>query len=87
MLKKNKVANRKLKDVWTSNPDVIIGKHGWESVVDEFKRQIKKNKIIKVKLLKSARVRPVKEIAKSLAEKTNSKLIEIRGYQIIYAKR
>ncbi|MBD3230701.1 MAG: RNA-binding protein [Candidatus Lokiarchaeota archaeon] len=79
--------NRKIKEVWKDNPHIIIGKHGWESVIDEFKRQIKKNKVIKVKLLKSARVHPVEEIAQSLAEKTNSKLIEIRGYQIIFFKR
>ncbi|MHA1310972.1 MAG: YhbY family RNA-binding protein [Candidatus Helarchaeota archaeon] len=82
-----KIDKNKLKNVWEKPPHIIVGKNGWQSIIEEFKRQIKKHKIIKVKLSKNARTSPIKEIAEKIAINTNSELIEIRGFNIIYFKR
>jgi len=76
----------KVKKVWHSSATLIIGKNGWESIIEEFKKQIKKRKIIKVKLLKSARTLPTKEIAENIANRTGSKIVGIRGNQIVFYK-
>jgi RNA-binding protein len=82
-----KISKEKINEIWKGSPHVIIGKHGWEAAVDEIKRQIKKKKIIKVKLLKTARVLPKEEIAEKIANSTGSNLIEIRGNQMIFHKK
>ena len=66
-----------------------IGKNGvTPSLIEEIKRQIKDNKLIKVKLLKSAvEAMPREEIAKDLAEKTVSELIEVKGNTVVLFKR
>jgi len=66
-----------------------IGKNGvTPSLIEEIKRQLKDNKLIKVKLLKSAvEAMPREEIAKDLAEKTRSELIEVKGNTVVLFKR
>ena len=66
-----------------------IGKNGvTPSLIEEIKRQLKDNKLIKVKLLKSAvEAMPREEIAKDLAEKTVSELIEVKGNTVVLFKR
>ncbi|MHA1252979.1 MAG: hypothetical protein ACTSRP_23535 [Candidatus Helarchaeota archaeon] len=39
---KVKVDKEKLIDIRNSPPSLIIGKNGWEAIVDELKRRIKK---------------------------------------------
>lgn len=85
---KEKIDNEKLKEIRRSAPSIIVGKGGWKSIIEEFKRQIKRNKIIKIKLLKSAKESIDKEdIAQKIAEATESELIEIRGNTIVYFKK
>lgn len=66
-----------------------IGKNGvTPSVIEEVSRQLKDNKLVKVKLLKSAvEEMPRDEIAKLLAEKTDSELIEVKGNTIVLFRR
>ena len=66
-----------------------VGKNGiTPSLIEELKRQMKDNKLIKVKLLKSAvEAMPREELAKELAEKTNSELIEVKGNTVVLFKR
>ena len=70
---------------------VRIGKRGiTEENIQEIKNVLKKHKIMKVKLLKNFReIYPYnkEEVAKILVEKTKSKIVEIRGFTIILAKK
>lgn len=66
-----------------------VGKNGiTPSLVEEVTRQLKDNKLIKVKLLKSAvEETPREELAKALAEKTRSELVEVKGNTVVLFKR
>ncbi len=66
-----------------------VGKNGvTDSLIEEINRQLKDNKLVKVKVLKSAlESMPRDEIAKVLAEKTGSELIEVRGNTVVLFKR
>jgi RNA-binding protein len=66
-----------------------IGKNGvTPTLIEEIKRQLKDNKLIKVKLLKSAMEEmPREEIAKALAEQSGAELIEVKGNTVVLFKR
>jgi RNA-binding protein len=66
-----------------------IGKNGvTPTLIEEIKRQLKDNKLIKVKLLKSAvEEMPRAEIAKALAGQTGSEIIEVKGNTVVLFKR
>lgn len=70
-------------------PVTHIGKNGiTPSLVEEVSRQLKDNKLIKVRVLKSALDEmPRDELAKQLAEKTGSELIEVKGNTVVLFKR
>jgi len=69
-------------------PSIIIGKSGIESVIEEFKKQLKKKRMIKVKFLKSAFVETGKnELVEKLADATNSVLVEIRGNTAVFRRK
>lgn len=69
-------------------PVLRIGKNGLtENVIKELKNQLKKKKLIKVKLLKSfIEGKDKKKIAKEIANKTNSKLIQQIGFVVVLYK-
>jgi len=70
-------------------PLLNIGKNGvTDSLIEELLRQIKRNKLVKVKILKSAQGdMDRKAIAEELAKRTGSQLIEIRGSSaVLYRK-
>ena len=66
-----------------------VGKNGvTDSLVEEINRQLKDNKLIKVKVLKSALDTVSREeIASQLVAKTGSELIEIKGNTVVLFKR
>ena len=67
-------------------PTIYIGKEGVTSeLVQEISRQLKKAKLVKVKLLPSVE-RDRKEAAAELASASSSTLIEVRGSTIVLAK-
>lgn len=70
-------------------PVVRIGKSGLtETVVSEMKKQLEKNRIIKIKMLKSFVGRnDKKDAAKQIAEKTNSRLVHTVGFVVVIAKK
>ncbi|MBW2996636.1 YhbY family RNA-binding protein [Candidatus Woesearchaeota archaeon] len=70
-------------------PILRIGKAGvTEGAIEEIKRQLKKRKLIKIKLLKSAlNGKDKKEMAKEIAEKTRSELIHQVGSVIVLNKK
>jgi RNA-binding protein len=67
-------------------PTVHIGKEGaTDEVVAEIVNQLKKNKLVKAKLLPSVD-EDRKAVGQELAEKTGSVLVEIRGRTVVLAK-
>jgi RNA-binding protein len=70
-------------------PLLNIGKNGvTDSLIEELLRQLKQNKLVKVKILKSAlEDMDRKAIAGELAKRTGSQLIDIRGSSaVLYRK-
>jgi RNA-binding protein len=67
------------------SPIINIGKNGvTDSVVEELKKHIKANRLVKVKVLKSAESeKDLKDIAEELAERSHSTLIEVRGRTVV----
>ena len=70
-------------------PSVRLGKSGLtDGVVMEIKKHLKKNKLIKVKLLRACLGnKNKKELAKELAEKTDSILIDRVGFVVVLGKK
>ncbi len=70
-------------------PLLNIGKNGVsDSLIEELLRQLKRNKLVKVKILKSAlEDLDRKAIAREIAKRTGSQLVEIRGSSaVLYRK-
>ncbi|WP_407282966.1 YhbY family RNA-binding protein [Methanolobus sp. WCC1] len=66
-------------------PIINIGKNGiTDSVLEEIKKQVKANRLIKVKMLKtSAEGEDIKTSAAKLAEATKTTLIDVRGSTVV----
>ncbi|MBU1204999.1 MAG: YhbY family RNA-binding protein [Nanoarchaeota archaeon] len=82
-------SDNKLKEkAKTLEPVIRIGKNGLtESTIREIKKQLNKKKLIKVKLLKAfINNRNKREVAKEIAQKTNSQLIDLVGFVIVLWK-
>ena len=73
------------------NPTIWVGKEGLTSqLVAEMKKQLQKNKMVKVRILPAALVaeNTAQLIAAKAAEQTNSALVEVRGHVfILFRKR
>jgi RNA-binding protein len=67
------------------SPIINIGKNGiTDPVVEELKKHIKANRLVKVKVLKSAEAeKDLKAIAEELAERSKSTLVEVRGRTVV----
>lgn len=65
-----------------------IGKKGLtENQIMEIEKQLKKKRLIKVKILKSALLNQKREqIAEQLAEKTRSRVVDVRGLIVTLSK-
>jgi RNA-binding protein len=70
-------------------PIVRIGKNGLtEGIVNEMIRQLKKKKLIKVKLLKSfVQDKSRKELANEISSATNSEVIDSVGFVVVLRKK
>ncbi|MFW5891320.1 MAG: YhbY family RNA-binding protein [bacterium] len=70
------------------SPILWIGKKGiTDSVIDELKKLLKKKKLVKIKLLRSfIEENNKKEVAKNLAIKTDSMIINVVGFTITLYK-
>jgi RNA-binding protein len=67
-------------------PTVYVGREGvTASVVHELTNQVRKTKLVKVKILPSVET-DLMEIADDLARASSSELIEIRGRTAVFAK-
>ena len=78
----NKELKQKAKSL---EPSARIGKSGLtESIIDEIKIHLKKKKLVKVKLLKSSiQGKDKKAVARELAEKTGSVLVDRVGFVVV----
>ncbi len=68
---------------------VLIGKLGLsEHLIKEITKQLDKNKMIKVKILKTALAEhEAKQFAQKIADQTKSALVEVRGHTFMLFKR
>ena len=78
-----------VKEAKLLEPVLRIGKSGLtEGAINEIKKQLKKKKLIKIKLLKPALAgKNRKEFAKEIAEKTDSELIQQVGFVAVLSKK
>jgi len=69
-------------------PTLLIGKNGaTKEIVEEVKKQLKSNKVVKIKILKTALEQTtMKEITKELVDNTKSEVIEVRGHMLTLYK-
>ncbi len=72
----------------TASPTVLIGKAGvTEQCLNEIKKQLDKNKMVKAKFLKTALAgNETKQLVMEIAQKTGSVLVEIRGHTFMLYK-
>ena len=90
LLKKSS-KKEKFNKIKSNSAQIIIGKQGLtENVLNTMKVRLDKDKILKVKMLKTAvelRNMGRKDLAEVIANKLNVDLIEIRGYNFILQKK
>ena len=70
-------------------PTIHVGKEGCtEQSAKEIDKQLDQNKMVKVKILKSAlQTETAKTIATKAAEQTGASLVEVRGHVFILYRR
>ena len=80
--------NKLLGKIHALEPIVKIGKNGLtENVINDIKTHLKNRNLIKVKLLRTfIQGKDKKEIAKDIANKTNSKVIQQVGFVVVLIK-
>ncbi len=86
-MKKGK--NEMVKEVRSQSATIILGKKGvTDEFIEEVKRQLKRKKAIKIRVLRSIlAVKGMDELTSEIATKTKSRLLETRGYTILLARR
>lgn len=69
-----------LNQVLHRKPHVHIGKSGLtDAIIDQIFKQFRNRKIIKVRFLSMGEYKSMKEATLVLSEKSNSKILDIRG--------
>ncbi|MEM2971024.1 MAG: YhbY family RNA-binding protein [Candidatus Bathyarchaeia archaeon] len=70
-------------------PTIWVGKSGVsQELMNEVKKQLDKNEMVKVKILKSAlEGSKAREVASKIAEQTEAFLVEVRGHTFMLYKR
>lgn len=85
--KTKRFVKHKLKD---EGPTIWIGKEGLTTdSINEIEKQLKKNKMVKIKILKTALLKDDKKtIAQKAAQQTGALLVDLRGHIfILYRKK
>ncbi len=72
----------------SERPTILIGKNGAsEQLLEEIGRQLKKEEMVKVKILKTGLAEgQTKQIASKVAQKTEALLVEVRGHTFMLYK-
>ncbi len=85
------IKKEKVNEIKAASAQIIIGKNGLtQEILENIKKKLKKDKILKVKLLKTApefAEMDRKEFAAAIAQNTNANLLEVRGYSVILEKK
>jgi RNA-binding protein len=70
-------------------PSIWIGKGGLSpEILKEITKQLDKNKMVKIKILKTAlQDNKAEQIALEIASKTCSVLVEVKGHMLMFYKR
>lgn len=69
-------------------PIVQIGKDGLsDGLIDMISHELKERELIKVKFLKNAEVDDKKEFAQEVAQKTQSRVVQVIGHTIVLYKK
>lgn len=72
-----------VKSGMTIDPTVHVGKEGLtEGIVNEVKTQIKRHKLIKVRVLPAAGM-DKDAVAEELAERSGAKIVDTRGFTVL----
>lgn len=71
------------------SPSLIIGKNGLnEGSIKIIKNLIRQNPVVKIRILPNfIEDKNKNTVAKEIAEKTNTKLVELKGFTILLARK
>ena len=77
-----------MRQLGDADATVRIGKSGVSGeLIDEIKKQLEKNKMVKAKILKTALLEhEAKQVAQDIAQQTCATLVEVRGHTFILYK-
>lgn len=77
------------RELSTEKPTIWIGKGGVSpEIVSEIDKQLNKNEMVKVKILKSVMTTSTaRQVASKIADMTEASLVEVRGHTFILYKR
>jgi RNA-binding protein len=80
----SRISRAELKRMGTEiKSSIHVGKGGIsENLIEEIRSQLKKDKIVKIKILEAAGLERM-TAAKELADRTRSELVEVRGNTIL----
>lgn len=68
-------------------PTVAVGKNGvTESVIAEIVRQLRTRRTVKVRLHGESKLSRL-EVAKELADRSDAKLVDVRGFTVLLARK
>lgn len=78
-----------MQNIHDLKPAIRIGKNGvTENIINDVKILVKKKKIVKIKVLRSAlNSATMKDIADKIVEEANLKIVQIRGHSVVVASR
>jgi len=74
-----------MEDIHELKPVIRVGKNGvTENIINDVKNLVKKKKIVKIKVLRSAlNSATMKDIADKIVEETNLKIVQLRGHSVV----
>lgn len=78
-----------MQNIHELKPAIRIGKNGvTENIINDVKILVKKKKIVKIKVLRSAlNSETMKDIADRIVEEANLKIVQLRGHSVVVASR
>ncbi len=86
----DKDLKEKIKERVAGKVDVQLGKNGLtDAFINEVKTRLEKHGVVKIRVLKSFRKTysdDIDAIAREIAERTNSRVYEVRGFTIMLIK-
>jgi len=74
-----------MEDIHELKPVIRVGKNGvTENIINDVKNLVKKKKIVKIKVLRSAlNSATMKDIADKIVEEANLKIVQLRGHSVV----